>query len=261
MQTKLIRSLSLPKGVPVPQFDTIAEFMAHMGGDEAKAVEIPNKYGRQKDSLVNARDFLSAVVATPVGKKYDADGKAFDGVGFAVLDRKTKQPITGDAKKDDPETESDHLDRFAVAVATGKYTVKGFTPTGKDDKEKVKSVWELLQKIIDQHGPFPFDLKQATRVGKPKNPPKFALDAAVSIINGGVERVKEWTKRFTEGYESKGYGFVEPIEFSAFDQVPVKGATAEQIEATRQSNINNLAWAIAAAEEQKRQNTAKKEYV
>lgn len=260
MKTVPVRSLSLPKGVPVPHFDTLKEVVAHFNGDELKAVDVLNKYGRQKDSLVNAREFLSLVVADAVSYK-DGD-KEYPGYNFPILDRKTKKPITGDAKKDDPETESDHLNRFVKAVVTGALTVKGFTVTGKDDAEKTKSVWGLLQTVIDAHGPFPFDLNESKRAGgKAKNPPKYATDAAVSIIGGGAKRVADWTKKFEEGYESGGYGRVEPIEFSPFNQVPPAGSTPEQIEALKQSNIINLAWAVAAVEEQKRNNQVKKEYV
>jgi hypothetical protein len=258
MQVKKIRCLSLPEGVPVPHLDTWAEVKEHFGGDELRAVDVLNKYGRQKDSLVNAREFLSTVVdaVSPVVE----DGKTYNGFAFPLWDRKTKAPLKKDDEKASPETDADHLNRFCEAVATGTHQVKGFTPTGADDEKKIESVWGLLQKVIDQHGPFPFDLKQATKAGgKPKNPPKYAIAAATNIINGGAARVKDWTAKFTNGYESKGYGFVEPITFKPFDQAAPKGATPEQVEAVRQSNITNLAWAIAAVEDQKREN-AKTEY-
>lgn len=245
MKTVHVRCMSLPKGVPVPHLDTLAEAKDHVKGDENKIVDLLNKYGRQKDSLVNAREYISQEV---------------DKTGFKIHDRKTGKPLLGN-DKDEPETDTDHLERFVTASVAGKASAPGLTVTGKDDKEKIKSVWAYLQTIVDKHGPFPFDLNQKARVGKVKNPPVWAKDAATSIINGGAKKVAEWTDRFTNGYESKGFGRVGPIEFSDFDQVAPKGASAEDVEKVKTSNINNLAWAIVAAEEFKRAATAQKEYV
>jgi hypothetical protein len=254
MKTVHVRSLSLPKGVPVPHYDTLVELREHVKGDDNKLVDVLNKYGRQKDSLVNARDWLSEVAA-----KGDAELK-IPSLGFPVHDRETKKPLTN-TDKDKPETESTHLDRFVTAVAAGKHQVSGLTVTGKDDEEKEKSVWAFLQTLIDKHGPFPFDLNEKARAGKPKNPPVWAKDAATSIVNGGAKRTGEWVDKFTNGYESKGYGHVDPIEFSPFDVAAAKGASPEEVEKVRQTNITNLAWAIVAVEEQKRAKQAKAEYV
>lgn len=248
----MIRSLSLPVGVPVPHFETLDEARKHLNGNELLIVDLLNKYGRQKDSLVNARDFLSEVVDTEAGKVFKYDDKEFKGLGFPRLTKK-------DGDKTVPsETETEHLDRFASAVAAGKVTVPGFTPTGTDPAAKEESVWTFLQKVIEQHGPFPFDLNASTRVGKPKKPAVYAVTAATNIINNHNEA--GWAKKFTQGYESPGFGFVDPITFSDFQQKPAKGATPEQVEAVRQSNINNLAFAIMAVEEFKRSKQTKAEY-
>lgn len=261
MEVKSVRSLGLPKGVPVNQFTTMAEATKHHKNGELGILDVINKYGRQKDSLVNARDWLSGVVDKTLS--------------FPVWDKKTKKPLLG-TDKDEPETESSHIERFVDGVVSGKVSVpavtlsdevtppvpiKAFTPVGKDDKEKTASVWIYLQSLVDAHAPWSFDLNAATRVGgKAKNPPKFALDGATSIFSGGDKKIAEFTKKFTEGYKRADGIVIDGFAFAPFNTVAPAGANAADVEKVRQTNLTNLAWAIVTAEEQVRAKSAAKEY-
>jgi hypothetical protein len=239
MQVKYCNSrLDLPKGVPVPHFETLSELLTHLGGGpqaEVKLVGIANKYGRQKDSLVNARDHISEALEKVVPR----------------LDKTTKKPVDWNSEKVDPETENAHIDRSVGVLVGGKASAPGLTVNGGTDQEKAKSVWAYVQSaIVDKHGPFAMDLNASQRVGRTKNPPKWAITAAESILKN-PKSVQTWMDNFTNGYKAKGFGDI-PAGSIGFTPFNTPDATA---------NVANLAWAINAAEEFKRENSVKSEYV
>lgn len=245
MKVNNIRCMSLPKGVPVQEFDTLAEALSHVKGDETKLVGVLNKYGRQKDSLVDAREYLSEQV---------------EALGFKIPTHQEKQ---GDKTVAVPDwTDKEHLNNFVSAAADGKVKVAGLTVNGGDLKAKKESVWTFLQSIIDKHGKWTFDLNETVRVSKAKKIPQFLLDAATTIINNGAKSIAKWQKNLTEGYNSEGYGDIEPVAFAPFNQTAPAGASTTDAEAVRKSNIENLARALVQVEDQKRalRKDLKKEY-
>ena len=229
MKTDRIRCMSLPKtgGVQVPQFEKLSEALSHVKGDETKLVDVLNKYGRQKDSLVNARDYISEQV---------------DIGGFKRLTKKGAIP-TDDTEFSDYETETNHIDRFVAAAITGKATFAGLTVTGADDKLKSASVWTFLQGVLDKHGPFPFDLNATVRTGRSGKIGKTFYDVADKIIANNSQQT--WIDRWTKGYKNKQGVEIPVIPFASFIEQPAKGARTEDVDKIKVSNRENLARALS----------------
>jgi hypothetical protein len=234
MKIEYVRSMSLPKGIPVPHFETVKEVLSHLKTGEAGLVELTNLYGRQKDSLPNSKDWFNDLL---------------DGWGFK-RQTKDKKPATG-AKGEKLESDSDYVDRFVASAVAGQVTAPGLTVTGKDDKEKTASVWAFLQTHVDKvQGGFPMDLNAASRVSGSKKIPAHAIEAAKRIIANGPKRVAEWVKKFASGDVFPDVK-IGPIAHGPFDTAVPKGADEATAQATLKTNEDNLARAIAAAFEEK----------
>lgn len=232
--------MSLPKGIPVPHFETLDEVKKHLKTGEAGIVELVNKYGRQKDSLPNSKDWFIDTL---------------EGLGFKQV-RSDGKPATGE-KGEKLESDSTMVDRFVSAAVAGKLPtpVAGLTVTGADEKAKTESIWSFLQGLVDKHGDFPMDLNASSRVGGPKKLPKHCIDAAVRIITNGAKSIDRWKKDFSSGFNFDGVQ-IPPIAFGAFDTPVPKGADEATAAAIRQTNQDNLARAIAAAFEAKAEKSA-----
>lgn len=221
--------MDLPKGIPVPHFETLDEVRKHLKTGEAGIVELVNKYGRQKDSLPNSKDWFIETLEALGFKQVQSNGK----------------PATG-AKEEKLESDSKMVDRFVAAAVKGEVKPPGLTVTGKDDKEKAESVWAFLQGLVDKHGDFAMDLNASSRVGGPKKIPAHCLDAARRVITNGAKSIAKWTAQFTNGFDFDGVA-IGPIAFAPFDVAPPKGADETAIAAVRKANEENLARAISAA--------------
>jgi hypothetical protein len=248
METIRVRSLSLPLGVNVPHFTDLKEALASVKGDQAKILEVINKYGRQKDSLVNARSYLSDTVA--------------DSLKFARLTKKG-EAVTDKTEATDIETESDHLNRAVAAAIAGQWTPPGLTipaPVAGAKPEDVEAaaeaaVWSFFQSIIDaspaeggfKTGEFPFDLNATARVGKKKKIAPWAINAARTIITNGSQA--KWVTQFTNGYTDRAKVAHPPVAFAPFD---VKAADGQDPVAVENSNVENLARAIEIDEENRK---------
>jgi hypothetical protein len=229
MKTVHVRSMDLPKGIPVPHFETIDEIRKHLKSGDAGIVDLINKYGRQKDSLPNSKDWFIETLESLGFKQARADGK----------------PATGeDGEK--LESDSKMLDRFVASVVKGTFTVPGFTVTGADDKAKTASVWEYLQGLVDKHGDFTMDLNASSRVGGAKKVPVHCIEAAKRVIANGAKSVAKWKKNFEGGFDFDGVQ-IGSIPFAPFDTAIPAGAKEEDAAAIRKANETNLARAIAAA--------------
>ncbi len=237
MKVQNVRCMALPKGVPVPHFDTVKEALDHCKGNEVTLVDTLNRYGRQKDSLVEARTFLADQLEDTLGFKMKMDTVTENGESVEVP----------------AETEKEFINRFVKEVATGEFKAPKVTLKSTDPKGRAVEVWNFLQGIIDAHGPFPFDLNAAERAVTVRKPTKTALAAAQTIINNKAEAKGE--KNWTNGYDHPAGFRIDPFAFKPFrTPVPAK-ATPEEAQAVRDTNLKNLAFAIMADLEQEREKT------
>lgn len=217
MKKSYVSSLSLPKGLPVSQYENLKEIVAAVKGDEGQVVNLVNLYLRQKGPLVEGRDLLATHVADvlkfpPVMEKFT---KTVEG-----------KEITGERWKD---TEGVYLDKFAAAVVKGDFTVAGLALTGTAE-QKDAAVWTFLQTIADKFE-LAVDAAKAERTSKPKSYeklPLYARTGAEKIIAGGTQA--KWIAVFTK----------EQVPFEPFD-------AKDQPE----SNKLNLATAIKEREDRK----------
>jgi hypothetical protein len=211
MLTEYAPSLGLNKGLRVQVYESAAELET-----DAKVVgrtlALANKYLREKVALVDGRDaFVTEIIKattfpmkTEEVEKKDSEGKV------------TKVAVPA-------WTEVEYLKAFRKECLTGK--VNGWS--------SVPAEIELqLQAFADKLGPFKADAQKTERVGKPKTPPAYALEAADSVIKNGKQ--KFWATKFTK----------ENVPFEDF-QTPDAAV-----------NRTRFAWAVAAREAMK----TKKEY-
>ena len=223
-----------PLYIPVSRFESLAEVLAHVNGDESKIVDVVSNYGQQKDSLVDGREFIS----TKIVELYK----------FPRLTTTVK--VDGVDTQVDDDTDNDHVKRFIAAVAQG--TANSDLVSGTTVETRQVEISTILQKLINDHGPFTMNLNAAQRSSKPKEPADYALKAATGIIAAKAEKV--WVDRFT-----KGHGGVPPTAFESFTNKAAKDAKAENHEAVKTANIRALAFAIMAREKAKSE-LAKAEY-
>jgi|SRR5882724_1873570 len=214
MKTEYVAlNLDLPKGVKVKQYEHLAE-ISKDAGSEAKVVDIVNKYLRQKGPLVKARDFL----ATECEKRSTFPAKT-----------KTVETTADDGTKSTStvweETENKYLERFVAAVTKAEFTVDGVEPTEV-------SAYQYLQGIADEKE-FECNAAVVERESKPKTPPKYALDAADTIIKNGS--MAKWADKFKKAG-------IEHADFQTGNPEADRAA---------------LAWAVKEREDRK----AKTEYV
>ncbi len=249
MQVSYIRSQGLLRGFRVKQYED-HEIKA-LAADPAMlrlVTDCVNKDRRQKVCLVDARSQFLDKLCAAVGYTRP--------VSTAVVDGETVETIKN--------TEGEDIAIIRAQLTAG--TLKHKDITGKTNEEREPQVETLLQAIADQCGEtddsgkalesppcFVCDVRKAERApAKPKEPNKRAIANATNIINNGSE--EKWVVRFTKGYTSPTGGVIPPISFQPFNTKPAKGADAAAVEAVRQTNIKNLAFAIMAVEEHARRN-------
>jgi hypothetical protein len=238
-----------------------------------KALEVPanlvlltdmcNKYLRQKDALVDARN--------------DLDTMLVEDIKFPTLTEVVKEDgkdVTVRAEKP-----GQYLNRLVDALVKGTFSHPKLPVTGTDPKAKEASVYTALQALMDTLGDvttdgtaikrdektgrltapgyaYRLDMARPERVSKPKTPPDYALEGATQIITKGSE--SKWKEKFAKGFTDANGVVIDPIAHEAFDVKPAKGATVEETEKVKQSNILALAWAITAKEQQVREKTKSK---
>lgn len=250
METVIVPiQLDLPKGIPVEQFNTLAEVYASLGLDatagESKVVNILNMYGRQKDALVAGRAYLSEQVVA---------------MGYARKSVTVK--VDGKDVQQDDDTDLKHIARFVSDVVANNFpaptevVVKGIgakdaagkatdvtvpiAVTGTTPTDRAASLYASLQAVVDAHGPFTINLKAAERTGGSINPPKYAKDGAVNMWAKGEEFLKAVHDKFVNGFTNPA-GLVVPA-----GAIEVEDWTdqAEAVEARQRK----LAFALAAYE-------------
>ena len=211
-----------------------------LSADPAKLVRITeavNADRRQKVALVDAR--------------YDLSEKIDKSFSFS---RKTKSVVADGVTTTVPdETEGAHIKRFTDAIADGSHTVSGFTPSSGDAKAKEVSALAFLQSIADGLGVYTLNLDKAVRKGGTGLIPKWALDAAATIIKNGNQAT--WATKFATGYTNNKGIVIDAFTAGDFQQVAHHGSTPEAIEVVHQSNVKNLAKAIAEVRRQENEKT------
>ena len=259
---------------PVEQFSTMAEILADFKQDESRVVGVVNKSARQKDALVDCREDVSDAIAAPPDKglELEYNGKKVKLPGFGFARKMKTKKVEGKPDQQVPDwTDQEHIDAFIASVASGAFTVPGFTPTGTDAAAKSASVRSLIQtRIIDAHGPYTLkgSLLAEARVRKPKTAPQWLLQAATGVINAcldpktgkfnpNAKGIAKWRHNCEKGYETEvppGSGrkvTLQPITPAPF-WTPEDNKDPKVNEAIRATNINNLALAFDEFEAQKR---------
>lgn len=266
MKLARVKTLGLPEGVRIFQYEEadVTKALKDSPKNLEIVTDIINKYLRQKDALVAARD--------------DLDTYLTDVVKFPTLTKTEK--VDGKDVTTRDEKPGEYLDRLVAALIKGEFSHKEFKVEGADNAAKEKSIYKSLQAIVDKLGEvdkdqkkievdekgnqknpaqvryaYLLDISRPERVSKPKTPPEYAIQGATQIINGGAERVKAWIEKFAKGFKDPKGIQIDPITHAAFDVQAPKGATAEEAEKVKQSNITALAWAIAEKEAQVREKT------
>lgn len=269
MKTEYIRSQGLLKGFRVTMWED--REVKEMLSDPAKltiVTDAMNKYYRQKDALVDGRfDLVSAL-------------QKATGVGFLM---KTVKVDGKDTSVPD-ETEGEYLARLYKEATTDPESVfaSKLKVTGQSVEQREASLDQILQRFADACGDTTSDGKPVARdaktgeltgpgysykldmtrperkAGKPKTPPQYAIEGATNIINNHAEA--KWIDRWTKGYKNSLGIVIDPIAFEPFNVQPPKNAKPEEVEAVRQQNITNLAWAIADDKGQVLAKTGKAEY-
>lgn len=268
MKVAYVETLGLPKGVRCLQYEE--KDVLELLKDPAKVTiiaDVLNKYERQKSALVDFRD--------------DLDTHLREVVKFPTKTKKVK--VDNKEVEERDEKPQVYLNRFIAAAIKGEVKAPGLTVTGANDEQKEASVYNWLQSIADTmgdtnekgeaivtktdeatkavtvvNGPrysYRLDISRPPRQSKPKTPPDYAIEGATKIINNGAASVTKWKEKFAKGFTDANGVAIDPIVHDPFDVAPPKGATAEQVEATKQANIKALAWAIAAKETQVREKT------
>jgi hypothetical protein len=195
----------------------------------ARITDCVNADRRQKIALVDAR--------------YDLSEK-INGLGFA---RKTKDVTVDGATTQVPdETEGSHIKRFTDALVDGSFSTPGWTVPSGDAKVKETAALAFLQSLADACGVYTLNLDKAVRKGGTGLIPKWALEAAGNIIKNGTQA--SWVEKFSKGYTTNRGIVIDAFVFGDFQQVGT--GTPEQIEATHQSNLKNLAKAISEVRRQ-----------
>lgn len=201
MKNIYIRSVGLPKGMPVSVYSDIleveraakvlppdvlakleqyAEILALLSS--GATLLFNNKYLAEKGALVEGRDVLSDLIAKDF---------AFP----MAMEKTTKKYKDGTTEEVEVPawTEREHTNKFRAAVLSGDHEVAGFTRTGDLEKD-APALGDILQAAIDAKGPFLCDAAAPERISKPKTPPKYALAAADNIISKGSQA--KWAATF-----------------------------------------------------------------
>jgi hypothetical protein len=249
MQVSYIRSQGLLRGFRVKQYED--HEIAKLAADSTTlrlVTDCVNKDRRQKVCLVDARSQFLDKLCKLTG----------------YVRPTTTATVEGEAVETLANTEGKDIDAIRAQLTAG--TLKHASVSGKTNEEREPQVETLLQNIADSCGDtddtgkpletppcFVCDVRKAERApAKPKEPNKRAIANATNIINNGSE--EKWVTKFTKGYTSPTGGAIPPISFLPFTTKPAKGADAAAVEAVRQTNIKNLAFAIMAVEEHARRN-------
>lgn len=265
MKVDRVRTIGLPLGVRVLQYeDSDVKKALETPANLAIVTDIINKYLRQKDALVDFRDDLLSVLTQDIGFKMLTTTTKVDGKDVTVPDEKP----------------GEYLDRLVASLISGEFSHAKLPVSGADNKSKETSIYNAFQALADLLGDvdaknvevkrdektgrlltpgfaYKLDIARPERKSaKPKTPPDYAIEGATSIINNGSEA--KWAEKFTKGFTDAQGVKIDPIAFQPFDVKPAKGADAATVEATRQSNILALAWAIAEKESQVREKTKAK---
>lgn len=221
-----------------------------------RVVDCVNADRRQKVALVDFR----ADLADKLGIN-DENGKAISGA-LGLLQREAKKGKGADSMVW-AETDADFIERVEKAVLAGTVTPTGFTlPTGSNEiREAAVDAW--LQNIASSLGDvtddkpvldatgtpvYVLDINKTVRTSKGPAIPKWALDAADTIIKNGTQA--SWTAKFTSGYTSGTGIAIEPFPFQPFTTTAPDGSTPEVVQEVATTNRKNLAKAIAAARAQ-----------
>lgn len=259
MQLIYKESLGLPQGFRVNIFEP-AEIV-EMCKDPKKLANVTNfvnMYLGQKDTLVAGRSDLVHYLETKTSFPREME--------TSVVDGKTVQ---------EPKlTEAKHIAAFIAAAVAGKVKeVK--VDLAQNEEQREAAVYAFLQTLANQCGDFDekgnpvardkddwltapafaykLDVTRPEKTAKAKAPAKYALEGASNIIDkGGDKSIAVWKDKLTKGFTAKTGEKITPIVFQPFDTKPTNGATPEQAEAIRQTNLQNLAWAIEEVEAQKR---------
>lgn len=210
---------------------------------------------RQKVALVDFRSDLSA----HIGKGSPEDN--IIGLGFNRLTTTVKKDGV-DVEQFD-ETEGEHIKRFIAALVGGHFTPSGFTLPSGDDKVKETAAYAFLQTLADKCGDskdddgnpcYVLDVTREPRTGGGGALPKWALEAAQSIINNKSEHT--WKANFTNGFTNKRGVEIDPIPFEPFDVTTPHHASAEEKSAVVEGNKKRLARALVAYDKQEKAKTA-----
>lgn len=264
MKVEYISTLGLPKGVRVQQYEEAeVKKLLDTPNNLVIVTDIVNKYLRQKDALVDARN--------------DLDTLLLEDIKFPTLTEKVKED--GKEVEVRKEKPGQYIDRLVEALIKGTFNHPKLPVTGTDPKSKEASIYNALQALMDTLGDvdtagaaikrddktgrltapgyaYRLDIARPERTSKPKNPPEYAVVGATQIIAKGSE--SKWAEKFAKGFTDANGVAIDPIVHEAFNVKPAKGASVEEVEKIKQSNITALAWAIAAKEQQVREKTKSK---
>lgn len=245
-----LTSLALPKGIPVAEYQT-SDITAAVAKDPKvveRLTDIANLYLRQKDALVDARDWIWEAIKAKT--KYDK---------FETEEVKSSD---GTVTKVEKHPEAKNINKFVADMLTGTFKTDVIAITGTTDDTREASIWAVLQSWVDAasktaynettkaDGPLPTgqlsrwynDFVKAPRVSKPKEPAKWAAEIAQRVIANKSEA--KWVANWTKGYTNKAGIKIDPFVFQPFDAVPAKDATAEAAAAVRDTNVKNLGFAF-----------------
>lgn len=241
--------MDLPKGVPVEQY-TDAEITAAVAKDPkvlTRLTEIANLYLRQKDALVDARDWLWEAIKTKTG--------------YNLFETEDVKASDGTITKVEKNAEQKNINKFVADLLTGTFKTDKVVITGTETDAREASIWATLQSWIDAASktdtddkgaevPLPTgrlsrwynDFTKAPRVSKPKEPAVWAKEVAQRVLDNKAE--SKWVTNWTKGYTNKAGIKIDPFVFQPFNTVAPKDAKPEVVEATKNANLKALAFAF-----------------
>lgn len=265
MRVDLIDSMSLPKGVPVAQYQKLDEALTDVKKTKLQpgttpedvVVGVLNKYARQKDCLVDFRDWLWTTIKARTGW-----------TGY-----KTEQVKQGDKMVTvEAEPEQKSINRFVAQLVDGSFTHKDFNLTGiTNEEQREAAVWAVFQawtdaasKTIDKYNdkgdlvgtePLPagqlsrwqVDISIPERKSKPKTPPEYATKNAESVWSDTDKTGKPKAKSLKDRLQ----GWFDTFTKKGFDFPDFRDTTNPEAAKV------NLAWAIKADSDWEREQREK----
>lgn len=238
VQTEILEDLI----VKVGYYDTIEE-LDKAAGKTGEALRLSNLYMGQKGALVEARSWLFDEVKKATGFLEDQSKNK-------TVETKDKAGKVTGTKVVNSETEGQYLKRLIASFSS--VTAKDHTIKVGDKDHVIKGhatftdaahLQKWVQSLLDAHGAFNNDASAPEKKSGPKTPPDYALKAADKVLLGKSPEVLEATiAKWKADFTKRG------ITFAAFDTADLA------------ANKVAFAWAAHAREEQRKIESADKEY-